>query len=76
MSPSHRLPEERENQILRAAVAVFAERGFASARMDDIVQESGLSKGTLFVLVLQKQRCLNPCASQTRPPPALPSMRF
>lgn len=40
--------EERENQILDAATAVFARQGITTARMDDIGQEAGLSKGTLY----------------------------
>jgi AcrR family transcriptional regulator len=38
----------RKNQILDAAMAVFARLGFHEARMDDIVLASGLSKGTLY----------------------------
>ena len=33
---------ERKNQILDAAMVVFARSGFHEARMDDIVQDSGL----------------------------------
>lgn len=40
--------EERKRQILAAAMAVFARKGFDGASMDDIVQESGLSKGGLY----------------------------
>jgi AcrR family transcriptional regulator len=40
--------EARKNQILDAAMTVFARLGFHEARMDDIVQEAGLSKGTLY----------------------------
>lgn len=40
--------QERKSQIITAATAVFAKKGFYEARMDDIVQESGLSKGTLY----------------------------
>jgi AcrR family transcriptional regulator len=39
---------ERRNQILDAAEKVFAGQGFNQARMDDIVSESGLSKGALY----------------------------
>ena len=42
-----RLPEERPRQILDAALAVFAERGLAAARLDDIAKRAGLSKGTI-----------------------------
>lgn len=48
MSPRPDVREERKTQILTAATKVFTERGFAEARMDDIVAESGLSKGTLY----------------------------
>jgi AcrR family transcriptional regulator len=40
--------EARRNQILEAATKVFARMGFNRARMDDIVEESGLSKGALY----------------------------
>lgn len=41
-------PEARRAQILAAAFRVFAERGYHAARMDDLVRESGLSKGSLY----------------------------
>lgn len=40
--------QTRRNQILEAAEKVFAARGIDNARMDDIVRESGLSKGALY----------------------------
>jgi AcrR family transcriptional regulator len=40
--------EERRNQIIEAATKVFNRLGFNKARMDDIVEESGLSKGALY----------------------------
>lgn len=48
MSPRPDVSEERKKQILDAAITVFAKLGFHKARMDDIVKESGLSKGTLY----------------------------
>jgi AcrR family transcriptional regulator len=42
------IEETRRRQILEAAEKVFAARGIEKARMDDIVQESGLSKGALY----------------------------
>ena len=38
----------RKQEILAAATAVFAQKGFDGASMDDIVQASGLSKGGLY----------------------------
>ncbi len=46
--PRPDVSEERRNQILEAALRVFARAGFRETRMDDIVAESGLSKGALY----------------------------
>ena len=48
MSPKPDVSEERKRQILEAASNVFARSGFDEARMDDIAEESGLSKGSLY----------------------------
>lgn len=48
MSPRKVDSEARKQQILEAATAVFARKGFDGASMDDIVKESGLSKGGLY----------------------------
>jgi AcrR family transcriptional regulator len=40
--------EARRKQILDAAEKVFVARGIDKARMDDIVEEAGLSKGALY----------------------------
>ncbi len=48
MSPSSDRAEAREQQILDAALLVFARRGFVATRMDDLVLASGLSKGALY----------------------------
>lgn len=43
------LPEtERRAQILRAARAIFIERGYLSARVEDIAARAGLSKGAVY----------------------------
>ena len=48
MSPRQDVSQERRAQILDAAIQVFARKGFDQARMDDLVAETGLSKGTLY----------------------------
>ena len=40
--------EERQSQIMEAAMKVFTKKGFSNARLDDIVEESGLSKGAIY----------------------------
>jgi AcrR family transcriptional regulator len=39
----------RPSEILDAALAVFAERGFAATRMDDIAERAGVTKGTIYL---------------------------
>jgi AcrR family transcriptional regulator len=43
-----KVAEERRSQILEAALRCFARQGYHRTTMDDIVEESGLSKGTLY----------------------------
>jgi AcrR family transcriptional regulator len=44
-----RRKEARPGEILDAAVAVFAEKGFAAARMEDIAKRAGVTKGTIYL---------------------------
>ena len=46
--PRRDVSTERRAQILEAALRVFARKGFAGARTDDIAQEAGVSKGLLY----------------------------
>jgi AcrR family transcriptional regulator len=48
MAENQELSEIRRDQILQAATVVFARLGFHKARMDDIVEEAGLSKGAVY----------------------------
>src|ERR1700678_2853560 len=36
-------------EILDAALAVFAEKGYAATRMDEIAQRAGVTKGTIYL---------------------------
>ena len=40
--------EARRQEILQAALVAFAEKGYDKTTMDDVVNASGLSKGTLY----------------------------
>ena len=44
-----RRKDARPAEILDAALAVFAEKGFSAARMDDIAQRAGVTKGTIYL---------------------------
>lgn len=39
----------RPGEIIAAAIEVFAEKGFAAARLDDIAARAGVSKGALYL---------------------------
>jgi len=54
MSPRPNVSDERKSQILNAAEDVFTQKGFEEARMDDIAEETGLSKGTLYLYFKSK----------------------
>jgi AcrR family transcriptional regulator len=50
-----RRAEARPVEIVRAAYEVFAEKGFAAARLDDIAQRAGVSKGALYLYFETKE---------------------
>jgi AcrR family transcriptional regulator len=54
MSPRPNVSEERKQQILEAAIAVFARLGFRATRMDDVAEQAGLSKGALYLYYKSK----------------------
>jgi len=54
MSPRPNVSEERKAQIINAAQDVFTQKGFNEARMDDIADETGLSKGALYLYFKSK----------------------
>ena len=47
--------EERRTAILDSALAVFSERGFHSASIDDIASEAGVSKALIYEHFASKQ---------------------
>jgi AcrR family transcriptional regulator len=49
MSPKPDVSAARKEQILAAATEVFSRKGFSAARMEDIADETGVSKGTLYL---------------------------
>jgi AcrR family transcriptional regulator len=44
-----RRKEDRPGDICRAALQVFAEKGFAGARIEEIAKRAGLSKGAVYL---------------------------
>jgi AcrR family transcriptional regulator len=52
--PSEDLSEERQKQILDAAITEFARNGLHATRMEDIARASGLSKGAVYLYYKSK----------------------
>ncbi len=50
-----RRAEARPAEIISAAYVVFAEKGFAAAKLDDIAKQAGISKGALYLYFDNKQ---------------------
>ena len=50
-----RRKDARPAEILAAALALFAERGFATTRLEDVARAAGISKGTVFLYFPTKE---------------------
>src|ERR1700748_2845380 len=50
-----RRKNERPGEILEAALRVFAAKGFAAARMEDIASAAGVTKGTIYLYFENKE---------------------
>ena len=50
-----RRKDARPDEILAAALASFAERGFAATRLEDVAARAGISKGTLYLYFAGKE---------------------
>jgi AcrR family transcriptional regulator len=51
-----RRSEARPQEILDAALALFAEKGFAATRMDEIASAAGVTKGTIYLYYESKEQ--------------------
>lgn len=59
------LPEsERRAQILRAARSIFIERGYLSARVEDVASRAGLSKGAVYFYFESKREIFDALAEE------------
>jgi AcrR family transcriptional regulator len=55
MATRRRRKEARPGELVAAALACFAERGFAATRLDDIAAKAGVSKGTVYLYFPSKE---------------------
>jgi AcrR family transcriptional regulator len=47
--------EQKRAAILGAALEVFAERGYADTRLEDVARKAGVAKGTIYLYVPSKE---------------------
>ena len=59
-----RRKQARPGEILEAALAVFAEKGFAAARMEDIAVRAGVTKGTIYLYFPSKEEVFKSLARE------------
>jgi AcrR family transcriptional regulator len=64
-SARRRAPDERPQQILDAALAVFDEEGLDRARLDDIARRAGIAKGTIYLYFPNKEALFREVVRQT-----------
>jgi AcrR family transcriptional regulator len=57
---TNRRKEARPGEIVDAALEVFAEKGFAAAKLDDIGRRAGISKPTLYLYLRPRKRSSAP----------------
>jgi AcrR family transcriptional regulator len=60
-----RCPEDRPSQIIKAALEVFGECGLANARLQDIAERAGVSKGTIYLYFPNKEELFREMIRQT-----------
>lgn len=59
---------DRPAEIVEAALAVFAEKGFAAARLEEIARRAGVSKGALYLYFSTKEELFRAVVEQAIAP--------
>lgn len=65
-----RRKDARPGELMTAALQVFAERGFAATRLEEVAQRAGVSKGTVY-LYFESKEALFKAAVESAVIPAL-----
>lgn len=60
---ARRIPENRFDELIDAAVEVFIDRGYRRTQMSDIAEATGVAKGTLYRYVEGKDALFTLCLS-------------
>ncbi len=62
--PRQRRKEARPQELLDAALELFAEKGFAATRSEEVAARAGVAKGTLYLYYPSKEELLKAVISQ------------
>lgn len=62
-------PQDRSKAILEAALAVFIDKGFAAARIDDVAKRAGIAKGTVYLYFDGKEALFKELIRSVTAPP-------
>ena len=63
-----RRKEERPSELLEAALEVFAERGYAATRLEDVARRAGVTKGTMYLYFDNKEALFKELVRRTTLP--------
>ena len=66
-----RRAEARPDEVLDAALAVFAEKGYAATRVEDVAKRAGVSKGTVYLYFASKEALIEGIVRRAVAPIAL-----
>ncbi|MCB0219646.1 MAG: TetR/AcrR family transcriptional regulator [Chrysiogenetes bacterium] len=58
-APARLSPEERRDELLRAAMKVFAEKGYQQTSVADILEGAGVARGTFYRYFDSKKDCFS-----------------
>lgn len=67
MARTPKITEDRREQIIDAALRVFAEKGFARATNRDIAQEAGITTGLIYYYFKSKEDLLRAALEERSP---------
>lgn len=62
-----RRPSQRPDEILDAALRVFAQRGLHKTKLEEIAKEAGVSKGTIYLYFKNKEELFVAAAQRILP---------
>jgi AcrR family transcriptional regulator len=60
-----RRKDARPEEILTAALEVFADRGFAATKLEDVARRAGVTKGTIYLYFANKETLFKALIRQT-----------